>query len=105
MGLPPSAGRDRGLSQADGRRKPIEKVVDRLLDCPTTANGWARHWLDLVAFPETYGHEFDYEIPNAYRYRDYLIRASTPICPTTDLSIEQVAGDLSRAAARHPTEG
>ena len=52
-----------------------EKLVDRLLASPHYGERWARHWLDLVRYAETAGHEFDYEIPNAFRYRDYVIRA------------------------------
>ena len=51
------------------------RVVDRLLASPDHGERWARHWMDVVRFAETSGHEFDYNIPFAYRYRDYLIRA------------------------------
>src|SRR5262249_30501002 len=52
-----------------------ERVVDRLLASPAYGERWGRHWLDLVRFAETSGHEFDGDIPEAYRYRDYVIRA------------------------------
>ena len=51
------------------------KLVDELLDSPRYAERWARHWLDLVRYAETHGHEFDYGIPYAWRYRDSVIKA------------------------------
>ena len=51
------------------------RCVDELLASPHFGERWARHWLDLVRYSETLGHEFDYELPNAWRYRDYVIRA------------------------------
>ena len=56
-------------------RLAIEKVVDRLLASPHYGERWGRHWLDLVRYAETRGHEFDFEIPDACAYRDYVIRA------------------------------
>ena len=53
----------------------FETVVDQLLANPAFGERWARHWMDLVRFSETYGHEQDYPIHHAWKYRDYLIRA------------------------------
>ena len=61
---------------------------------PHYGERWARHWLDLVRFAETAGHEFDYDIPNAFRYRDYVIRALNADLPYDQFVIEQIAGDL-----------
>src|SRR5262249_14980749 len=52
-----------------------ERLVDRLLASPAYGERWARHWLDLVRYAETAGHEFDYDILGASGYRDYVIRA------------------------------
>src|SRR3984893_12223827 len=60
---------------ADNSPDAFAKVVDRLLASPRYGERWARHWLDLVRYAETSGHEFDYDIPDAWRYRDYVIRA------------------------------
>ncbi len=90
---------------ADHSPQAYQKVVDRLLDSPRYGERWARHWLDLVRFSETYGHEFDFEIPNAYRYRDYLIRALNNDLPFDQFVIEHVAGDLLSQPRRHPEEG
>ena len=68
-------------------------------------NERARHWLDLVRFAETSGHEFDYDIPNAFRYRDYVIRAFNADLPYHQFVIEQLAGDLLYPPRRHPVWG
>ncbi len=34
-----------------------------------------QHWLDVVRFAETDGYEYDTQRVDAWRYRDYVIRA------------------------------
>ena len=72
----------------------FDAVVDRLLDSPRFGERWARHWMDLIRYGESYGHEFAYTIPHAYKYRDYLIRAINEDVPYDQFSTEQIAGDL-----------
>ncbi len=103
-GLPPTPQEIEAFL-ADRSPQAYQKVVDRLLDSPRYGERWARHWLDLVRFSETYGHEFDFEIPNAYRYRDYLIRALNNDLPFDQFVIEHVAGDLLDRPRRNPEEG
>lgn len=71
-----------------------EKAVDELLASPQFGERWARHWLDLMRYCETLGHEFDFEIPNAWRYRDYVIRALNQDLPYDQFVREHIAGDL-----------
>ncbi len=73
-GLPPSPA-EVAAFQTDASPDAYERLVDRLLASPHYGERWARHWLDLVRYAETAGHEFDYDILNAFRYRDYVIRA------------------------------
>ena len=68
--------------------------MDRLLASPAFGERWARRWLDLVRYAETKAHEFDYPIPNAYRYRDYVIRAFNEDVPYDRFLTEFIAGDL-----------
>ncbi|MCA8977847.1 MAG: DUF1549 domain-containing protein, partial [Planctomycetes bacterium] len=68
--------------------------VDTLLASPHFGERWARHWLDLVRYAETLGHEFDFPIPNAWRYRDYVIRAFNADVPYDQFLREHLAGDL-----------
>jgi Protein of unknown function (DUF1553)/Protein of unknown function (DUF1549)/Planctomycete cytochrome C len=80
------------------------KVVDRLLESSHYGERWGRHWLDLVRFAETYGHEFDFEIPEAFRYRDYVIRAFDSDVPFDQFVMEHIAGDLLPTPRLHPQE-
>ncbi len=82
-----------------------ERVVDRLLQSPRFGETWGRHWLDHVRYAETRGHEFDYAIPNAWQYRDYVIRAFNADVPYAQFVTEHVAGDLLPRPRLHPTEG
>ena len=92
-GLPPSPKAIRNFV-ADTSLDAYEKMVDRYLNSPAFGERWARHWMDLVRYAETKGHEFDYSIVGAWRYRDYLIRAFNDDVPYTQLVKEHLAGDL-----------
>lgn len=103
IGLPPSPEEIVAFEQ-DTSADAYEKVVDRLLASPQYGVRWARHWLDLVRFAETYGHEFDFEIPNAWRYRDYVVRALNEDVPYDQFVREHIAGDLLPNPRRHPQD-
>ncbi|MCX6602687.1 MAG: PSD1 and planctomycete cytochrome C domain-containing protein [Acidobacteria bacterium] len=91
-GLPPSPAE---LQQFLHDQSPgaYQKVVDRLLASPRYGERWARHWLDLVRFAETNGHEFDFYKDEAWRYRDYVIRAFNQDLPYNTFVHEHVLGD------------
>ncbi len=90
--------------RSDRERQAFEAVVNRLLDSPHFGERWARHWLDLERYAESRGHEFDYNIPNAFEYRDYVIRALNADLPYDQFLTEHVAGDLLEQPRLHPTE-
>ena len=92
-GLPPSA-REITVFQADDSPMAVESVVERLLASPHFGERWARHWMDLVRYTESHGSEGDPDIPDAWRYRDYLIRALNSDVPYDQLIREHLAGDL-----------
>ncbi len=95
-GLPPSPQEVEAFL-ADAKADPAaarRAVADRLLASPHFGERWARHWMDLARFAETCGHEFDYPIPEAWRYRDYLIRACNEDLPYDRFLTEHLAGDL-----------
>jgi len=103
IGLPPT--RDEiAAFLADGSAKAHEAVVDRLLASPHFGEKWTRHWMDLVRYAESYGHEFDYPIDYTHEYRDYLIRAFNADLPYDELVTEHVAGDLLMEPRRNPNE-
>lgn len=80
------------------------RAVDRLLASPHFGERWARHWMDVVRYAESRGHEDDYIIANAWRYRDYLIRAFNADLPYDRFVAEHVAGDLL-PPRRNPVTG
>ncbi len=95
-GLPPSVEEVKAFvaATAQDRAGAIAAAADRLLAAPAFGERWARHWMDLVRYAETYGSEHDYLNPYAWRYRDYLIRAFNSDLPYDHFVQEQVAGDL-----------
>jgi hypothetical protein len=103
-GLPPTPA-EVEVFLGDSSPAAYESLVERLLASPRYGERWARHWLDLVRYAETAGHEFDYDIPNAFRYRDYVIRALNADLPFNQFVIEHIAGDLLDVPRRHPAEG
>jgi len=70
------------------------EIVDQLLASPAFGEQWARHWLDAFSYAETCGHEFDYPLPGAWRFRDWLVRALNTGVPWGRVARELVAGDL-----------
>jgi hypothetical protein len=104
VGLPPSPG-EIAAFLADTSADRREKVVDALLASPHFGEKWARHWMDLVRYAETHGHEFDYPIDHAFEYRDYLVRAFNADLPFDLFAKEHIAGDLLANPRRHPSEG
>ncbi|XAL98941.1 PSD1 and planctomycete cytochrome C domain-containing protein [Phycisphaeraceae bacterium D3-23] len=92
-GLPPTAG-EIDTFVNDDSPDAYEQLVDRLLASPHFGEKWGRHWLDLVRYAETLGHEFDFNIPDAWKYRDYVIRAFNDDVPYDTLLFEHIAGDL-----------
>jgi hypothetical protein len=92
IGLPPTPA-EVDAFLADRAPDAFTKVVDRLLASPQYGERWARHWLDVVRYADTAGFEQDFYYPNAWRYRDYVIRALNADKPFDRFIQEQVAGD------------
>lgn len=92
-GLPPSPEEIEAFL-SDSSPDAYSKVVDYYLDSPHFGERWARHWMDLVRYAETRGHEFDFPVIGAWHYRDYLIRAFNQDLPYNEFLTEQLAGDL-----------
>ncbi len=92
-GLPP---REEWLAQVLARDDAAlrEALVDEMLADRACAEHWARHWLDVMRYAETRGHEFDYAIREAWRWRDWVVRALHSDLPYDRFVMEQVAGDL-----------
>jgi hypothetical protein len=104
IGLPPKP-EEIAAFLGDDSPEAYEHVVERLLASEHYGEHWARHWLDLVRYAETRGHEFDYPIPNAWQYRDYLIRAFNADVPYDQFVTEHLAGDLVQPPRVNPVTG
>ena len=70
-----------------------QRLVDRLLDSPHYGEQMAQHWLDIVRYADSGGFANDYERGNAWRYRDYVVRAFNADKPYDQFVREQIAGD------------
>ena len=92
-GLPPTPAEIESFV-ADSDPGAYERVVERLLASPHYGERWGRHWLDLVRWAETNGHEFDNNKLDAWRYRDYVIESFNSDLPYSRFLQEQIAGDL-----------
>jgi len=91
-GLPPTPAQMEEFVN-DASPNAYETLVDTLLASPHYGEKWARHWLDLVRYAETSSYERDNPKPNAWRYRDYVIRAFNSDMPYDRFLREQLAGD------------
>ena len=91
-GLPPTPA-EVDAFRNDASPDAYEKVVDRLLASPGYGERWARHWLDGIRFAESHGFEMNQPRPNAWRYRDWVIRAFNDDKPFDRFVTEQLAGD------------
>jgi mono/diheme cytochrome c family protein len=92
LGLPPTP-EEVDAFLADARPEAYEQLVERFLASPHYGERWARHWLDVVRFAETTGFEVNTPRPNAWPYRDYVIRAFNDDKPYDRFVLEQLAGD------------
>jgi hypothetical protein len=92
LGLPPLPGEAEAFL-SDDSPEAYEKLVERLLASPRYGERWGRHWLDLVRFAESDGYERDGAKPNAWRYRDYVVRSFNEDQPYDRFITEQLAGD------------
>jgi hypothetical protein len=68
-------------------------LIDHLLASPHYGERQARHWIDVARFAESHGYEQDYDRPNAFHYRDFLIRAFNGDMPYEQFVQWQLAGD------------
>jgi len=93
-GLPPTEDENRAFLGDDSPEDiAFGKVIDRLLASPHYGERMAQHWLDVVRYADSSGFANDYERGNAWRYRDYVVRAFNADMPYDRFVREQVAGD------------
>jgi hypothetical protein len=93
IGLPPTPDEVEAFI-VDLRPGAYEAIVERLLASPHYGERWARHWLDVARYADTHGYDKDKLRPNAWPYRDYVIRALNADKPYGQFVREQIAGDI-----------
>ena len=91
-GLPPTP---KEIDDFINDQKPgaYGRLLNRLLASTHYGEQWGRHWLDVVRYADSGGFANDFERPNAWRYRDYIIRAFNSDKPYDQFVHEQIAGD------------
>ncbi|MFN9913711.1 MAG: DUF1549 domain-containing protein, partial [Pirellulaceae bacterium] len=82
---------------ADTSPQYYDILIERLLQSPRYGERWGRHWLDLVRYADTAGENTDHPIPDAWRYRNWVIEAFNSDLPYDQFVREQIAGDLLHA--------
>ena len=98
-GLPPSPEM-LAVFETDERPDARERMVDRLLNSARFGETFARHWMDVARYAESITLR-GFVLPEAWRYRDYLIEAFNDDRPFDQMIVEQVAGDLLSATDRN----
>ena len=93
LGLPPSPEEVQAFVD-NNDPDAYETLVDRLLESEHYGERWARHWLDVVHYADTHGYDKDKLRPNAWPYRDYVIRSLNEDKPYSRFVLEQLAGDV-----------
>jgi hypothetical protein len=93
IGMPPTIDQIQAFID-DRRPMAYERLVDQLLASPRYGERWARHWMDIVHFAETHGHDQDRPREHAWPYRDYLIRSFNQDVPYPIFVRQQIAGDV-----------
>ncbi len=104
LGLPPTPA-DLDAFSRDTSPNAYEKQVERLLASPRYGERWARHWLDVVHYGDTHGYDKDKVRPNAWPYRDYVVRSFNEDKPYSRFVKEQIAGDVFYANGRDGIAG
>ncbi|MCY2968597.1 MAG: PSD1 and planctomycete cytochrome C domain-containing protein [Planctomycetota bacterium] len=95
-GLPPSP-EEVDAFLADDSTEAYPALIERLLKSPLYGERWGRHWLDVVRYADTAGENTDHPIPDAWRYRNWVIDAFNRDLPYDQFVREQIAGDLIHA--------
>ena len=97
IGLPPSPEEvEAFVKEAAGAKRGVayELLIDRLLASLRYGERWGRHWLDLVRYADSNGMDENLVFGNAWRYRDYVVKAFNSDLPYDQFVREQIAGDL-----------
>ena len=92
LGLPPTPA-EVSAFMADQTPGAWDRLIDTLLASPHYGERYGRHWLDVARYADSGGYEYDTNRPNAWRYRDYVVRSFNEDKPYNVFLKEQIAGD------------
>lgn len=92
-GLPPSIEAVARMGPNPGKGE-IDRYIDELLESPRFGEKWGRHWLDIARYADSNGLEANQPYAQAWRYRDYVVKAFNADKPYDRFIREQIAGDL-----------
>lgn len=79
---------------ADERPNAFESAIDALLASPHYGERQARHWLDLARYSDSNGLDENLAFAQAFRYRDWVVKAHNEDMPFDRFAAMQIAGDL-----------
>src|SRR3989441_716866 len=92
IGLPPTPSETEEFL-SDNSPEAWGHLIDKLLASPHYGERWGRHWLDVARYADSDGFEQDFDRPNAWLYRDYVVRSFNQDKPYNIFIKEQLAGD------------
>lgn len=92
VGLPPTPV-EIDAFEKDRSEDAYQRLVERLIASPQFGERWGRRWLDSVRYAESITLR-GFILPEAWRYRDYVIDQFNTDRPFDRFIREQVAGDL-----------
>jgi len=107
IGLPPTPEEVAAFEQScttQGAPAAFTALIERLLASPHYGERWGRHWLDVARYADTCGNASDYPVPQAFKYRNYVITAFNGDLPFDQFIREQIAGDLLPAGSTEERE-
>lgn len=98
IGLPPILKEKAGKLQEERfgievKPENLPALADKLLGSPHYGERWGRHWLDVARYADSDGQETDRDRPQAYQYRDFVIRALNDDMPFDQFVRWQLAGN------------
>lgn len=92
-GLPPTA-EELEAFERDLAPDAWSRQIERLLASPHYGERWGRYWLDLARYSDSNGLDENLAMSNAYRYRDWVVRALNQDLSYDQFLTWQLAGDL-----------
>lgn len=98
LGIPPTPEQTAAFVEASAVDRPaaLKTLIDLLLDSPMYGQRWARHWLDVARYSDGHGGFLDNAaLPEAWRFRDWVITAFNNDLPIDEFLAAQIAGDLT----------